>query len=374
MGSPNVIIVGGGAIGCGIALRLAQSGASVTIVERTAPGAEASSAAAGVLAPQLEAEGPGHFLELCLRSRALYPSFAEELQSLSGISIDYRSAGVLKVAFSEDLAPRFEAMVAWQKASGLRAELLAPSDALGLEPNLSPRVAVAVYLPDDHQVDNRLLVRALSIAAARAGVAFRIGSARSVAAEGDRAIGVDVDGELLRSDAVVIAAGSWSSLIQGIGIPARSVKPMRGQMVQLQADPSLLRLALIEEHSYVVPRTDGRVLAGTTFELAGYERRVTAEGVKTILERALELCPKLAQAPIAEVWAGLRPYTEDQLPILGTGPLRGLFFATGHFRTGILLAPITAKVISQAVMGQKTAVDLKPFAFDRLEHSGPRSK
>jgi len=367
MGSPNVVIVGGGVMGCAIGLRLAQAGASVTVVERSAPGAEASSAAAGVLAPQLEAEAPGPFLELCLRSRALYPALAEELQSLSGINIEYRPTGALQVAFTEDLAPRFQAMVAWQKAIGLRAELLAAADALRVEPNLSPRVAVAVHLPDDHQVDNRLLVRALWLSASRAGVAFRIGSVRSVAAEGDRATGVDVDGEALRSDAVVIAAGSWSSLVQGSGIPTRAVRPMRGQMVQLQADPSLLGSILIDEHSYLVPRSDGRILAGTTFELAGYEKRVTAEGVKTILDHALELCPKLAQAPIGDIWAGLRPYTDDRLPILGAGPLRGLFLATGHFRTGILLAPITAKLISQAVLGQKTAADLKPFAFQRIQ-------
>lgn len=373
MGSPNVIIVGGGAIGCAIGLRLAQSGANATIIERTAPGAEASSAAAGILAPQIEAQAPGPFLELCLRSRALYPALAEELQNLSGLSVEYRTTGVLEISFSEEASAGMQAKVAWQKALGLRAELLSPAEALRLEPNLSPRVAVAVHLPDDHQVDNRLLVRALSLSAARVGVSFRTGSARSVAVEGQRAIGVDVDGELLRSDAVVIAAGAWSSLVQGVGIDPRAVKPMRGQMVLLQADASLLRSVLIEERGYLVPRADGRILAGSTFELAGYEKQVTAEGVMRILETALQLCPKLSHAPIRDVWAGLRPYIDDQqLPILGAGPVPGLFLATGHFRSGILLTPITAKVISQAVLGQKTSVDLKPFAYDRSPPSGPR--
>lgn len=374
MESVEVLVVGGGVIGCSIALRLAQAGAAVTLVERSGVGAEASSAAAGILAPQLEADAPGPFLDLCLRSSGLYPAFAAELRELCGIDVGYRTTGVLQAAFSESAIPKLQAMAAWQSAFGLRASLLSPAEALRLEPKLSPRIAAAVHLPDDHQVDTRQLVRAVWLSAGRLGVSFRIGSVRSIAVEAGRAIGADIDGEVLRSNAVVIAAGSWSSLIEGVRIDSRGVKPMRGQMVQFLTQPPILNRALIEERGYVVPRSDGRVLAGSTFELAGYEKRVTAEGLSSIIGIALELCPTLAQATVQDFWSGLRPYTDDHLPILGAGPVPGLYLATGHFRTGILLAPATARLVSDEVLGKKATVDLTPFRWDRNPPLGSPSE
>jgi glycine oxidase len=367
MSVPDVTIVGGGVVGSAIALRLAQAGARVSLLERASPGAEASGAAAGLLAPQLESEGPGPFLDLCLRSRAMYPAFAQELEQLSGIQINYLASGVLSVAMSEEGGPAMEATVAWQKAVGLRAELLEGAEALKLEPHLTPRVAVAIHFPDDHQVDNRLLMKALSAAAARAGARFQEGNVRRVLVEENRVIGVEVDGETLPSGTVVIAAGSWSGLIPGSRIPNYAVKPVRGQMVQLQTRVPLLRRAIICGDSYLVPRVDGRILAGSTFEFAGFEKQVTTAGLSKILSAALELCPGLSGLPVQEFWAGLRPYTEDQHPLLGEGPLGGLFWATGHFRNGILLAPITAQVVTQAILGQKTSVDLRPFGYARLQ-------
>ena len=366
MRDANVIIVGGGVMGCGIALRLRQAGARVTVLERAIPGAEASSAAGGILAPQMESEGPGPFLELCLRSRALYPEFAAELLALTGVNVNYLPGGLLHLAFDEAGAQRLKATVEWQRALDLRAELLGPAEVHALEPQLSPQVVAAARFPDDHQVDNRLLTRALTMAAARVGASFRTGYVRGVVEEHGRVVGVDIDGETLRADAVVIAAGSWSGLVQGVSVDPRVVRPARGQMVQLQTRLPLFSHVVFSDKGYLIPRADGRVLAGSTLEFAGFEKHVTAEGLHRILSLAMELCPALASAPVQETWAGLRPYTDDHLPILGAGPLPGLFLATGHFRNGILLAPITARLMAQAVLGESSSLDLTPFRFDRF--------
>jgi glycine oxidase len=368
---PEVRVIGGGVMGCGIALRLAQAGARVTVLERSIPGAEASSAAGGILAPQKESEGPGPFLELCLRSRALYPDFARELEALSGVGVGYLPCGVLSVAFREADAAALASAVAWQRGLGLAAELLSGEEARALEPALAPSALAAAHFPDDHQVDNRLLVRALTMAAARVGVQFRSGLVRGVLEEGGRAVGVDVDGERLGGDAVVVAAGSWSGLVQGARLGPRAVRPARGQMVQLQTRLPPSRRILFSPEGYLIPRADGRVIAGSTMEFVGYDKQVTAEGLARILAMALQLCPALGAAPVTESWAGFRPYTEDRLPILGEGPLPGLFLATGHFRNGILLAPVTAELVSRLVLGEEPGVDLRPFRFDRFATLSP---
>ncbi len=370
-GGQDVLVVGGGIMGCAIALRLAQEGIAVTVLERSIPGAEASSAAGGILAPQKEAAGPGPLLELGLRSRALYPAFAEELRALSGIDVGYRPSGLLTTAFDEAALHRLEATAAWQTAQGLRAELLTGDEARALEPFLSPRLLGALHLPDDHQVDNALLVRALSMSAARAGARFRTGYVRGLHLSGEKVAGVDLDGETLQADTVIIAAGSWSGLVNGAGIDPRVVRPVRGQMVELQARLPPFSRVLFSPRGYLVPRLDGRVIAGSTMEQVGFEKDVTAGGLASILGMALELCPGLSSVTVSRTWAGLRPFTEDHLPLIGEGPLPGLLLATGHFRNGILLAPITARLIAERVLGRPPSMDLSPFRFDRAALAAP---
>ena len=362
----HAIVVGGGVIGCGIALRLAQAGLEVTVVERAAPGAEASSAAAGALGAQLGADRPGPFLDLCLRSRGMYPAFVDEVQKLSGIDVSYQSSGALVVAMTEAEADGMEATVAWHRAVGLRDELRSPSQVRQLEPALSTEIRLAIDFPDDHQVDNRLLVRAVSAAAARAGAKFRIASVRGIVTEQGQAAGVELDGETLRSDLVVVAAGSWSTLIDGLKLPSGAVRPVRGQMARVRGPLSLLRRMVVGTDAFLVPRTDGQIVVGTTLEFAGFEKKVTAKALSQILGSVVQLCPALSDAPLEEIWSGLRPYAEGG-PIIGPGPFSGLFLATGHFRDGILLAPITARLITELVLGQKPSVDLKPFHFRHLE-------
>ncbi|MGO9829756.1 MAG: glycine oxidase ThiO [Myxococcaceae bacterium] len=361
----DVVVVGGGLVGCAVALRLAKAGAQVTVVERSVPGAEASSAAAGILAPQAESEGPGTFLSLCLRSRALYPSFVEEVEALSGIRVGFRPLGVLHAAFSQGSLERLRGRVALQASLGLSAELLEPSAALRLEPGLNPALHGAAHFPGDASVDNRLLMRALSMAAARSGVRFVSGHVRALLEHAGRAGGVDVDGAPLVSDAVVVAAGAWTGLVPGCGLSPRQVRPARGQMVMLRARLPLLERVVFSDQGYLVPRADGHLLAGSTLEFEGFAKEVTAAGLKHILALALELAPGLAPLPVVEMWAGLRPFTEDRLPVLGPGPLPGLFLASGHFRNGILLAPVTAELLTQAVFERTPSLPLEPFRWDR---------
>jgi glycine oxidase len=363
----DVIVVGGGVIGCAVALRLAQAGATVTVIERSTPGSEASTAAAGILSPQTECGGPGPMLELGLQSRKMYPAFAEELKELSGVDVGYLPSGVLICAYDENNLPKLHTTVAWQRAMGLRVEVLSGNQVRDIEPELSPHIVMAGHYPDDHQVDNRLLLRALAIAVERAGVKIQMGTIRSVVMEKDRAAGVDVDGTVFRADAIVVAAGAWSALIAGLNLDPQTVRPAKGQMLQLQLGVPVVSHIVGSDEGYIVPRADGRVIIGGTVEFVGFDRRVTADGVNRILGAALRLCPALGGAQITDIWCGFRPYSEGYLPLLGPGPYPGLFFATGHFRNGILLAPITAQLVSQAVLGQTPDMDLKPFLFSRLD-------
>jgi glycine oxidase len=362
----NVLIVGGGIMGLSVAVDLAKSGVKVTVLERSIPGAEASSAAAGMLAPQLEMKAPGPYLDLCLRSRGLYPAWAKDLEERSGVDVAYVESGSLSVAFNETEVHDLDGQVAWQRASGLRADFLTGAELKKLEPKLSDKILAGAHHPDDHQVDPMKLLRALSIAAARAGAVFRTGYVRSLVEENGRIIGADVDGERLTADLVVLAAGSWSGLVAGARVDPRVVKPAKGQMVGLELRQPPTRCFIKSMTGYVVPRQDGRVIAGSTMELVGYDKGVTAKGVAKILQAAMDMVPELEDATVTSTWAGLRPWSQDGLPLLGEGPVPGLLLATGHFRNGILLAPITAKVIGQLVRNEKVSVDLKPFRSERL--------
>lgn len=361
----EVLIVGGGVVGCAVAWRLQQAGVQCTVLERSIPGAEASSAAAGILAPQAEADGPGPFLDLCLQSRRLYPAFARELSEVAGFEVGYRPCGVLRVAFDADEENAARRTVAWQRQLGLAAEWLEGQEARALEPELSPAVRGAARFVDDQVVDNRLLVRALAIAAARAGARFLTAQVHGVVERGGRAVGVALDTDQLRADAVVVAAGAWTGLVPGALPSAAAVRPARGQMVMLLTRVPFLRHVVFGGHGYAVPRADGRLLLGSTMEFVGFDKQVTAGGLASVLALGLQLLPGLASVPVVETWAGFRPHTPDGLPVLGPGLLPGLFLASGHFRNGILLAPVTAEVLCAAVLGRTPLVDLTPFRADR---------
>jgi len=365
--SPDVLIVGGGIMGTAAAWELARHGVRVTVLERSVPGAEASSAAAGILGAQAEAHAPGPLAELCLASRARYAKFARTLSEETQIDVGYRECGVLRVAFERRAAQKLQAENGWQGQGRKKVEQLGARELARLEPALSPKLAGGVRFASDARVDPKALLRALHIAALRRGVTFQSGAfVRRVLVEGERALGVVLaDGSLLRAQHVVVAAGSWTSLIDGLGLPAGRVVPARGQIVELELPSPPLSHVVFGPGAYLVPRDDGRVLVGSTLEFVGYEREVTAGAVRDLLTHATALLPSLERAGLRGTWSNFRPYTRDELPLLGPTRIESLFLSTGHYRNGILLAPISAEIVRAAVLGQRAPVSLTAFRPER---------
>ncbi len=288
------------------------------------------------------------------------PGWAEVLHARTGIDIGYKVSGGLRVALREEEVAALRADVEWQRREGLRAELVDGRGARAIEPQLADTVRAGAYFPDESQVDPRALVRALVAAialpfASGGRVAIRTGAtAERLLVEAERCVGVHVGGgedTEERGDAVVLAAGSWSSLLRGLPAGVPEVRPARGQIVLLDEQPPRTRAMLFGPGAYVVPRGDGRVLCGSTFELVGYRRDVTAGGVHGILGGALALVPSLSAAAITATWSNFRPYLGDHPPLMGPSPLAGLFLATGHHRNGILLAKVTADAVARAILG-----------------------
>ncbi len=359
----DALIIGGGIIGVALALRLADEKFSVTIVERGQPGREASWAAAGMLAPTSEAGHgaggamPAPVAQLAAASAALYPEWLERLAGGAKFDVGYRTEGTLDVAFTEEEAAPLRT---------LPGERLTAAEARRLEPALSERIVAAVRLPHDVQVDNRRLFAALLEAARAAGIHFRAGtSVAEPAIEGARAAGVRTsDGALVAAGIVVNAAGCWASRLGEHGRRLTPTRPVRGQMMALRSEAKkpLLRHVVRSPRGYILPRADGRLVSGSTTEDVGYDKSLTPAGLRQLLSAALELVPAAARLPFADAWAGLRPDTPDHLPILGATDIENYFTATGHYRNGILLAPITAQLVGDAVVGRKPQLSLEPFS------------
>ena len=359
----DALIIGGGIIGVALALRLADEKLSVTIIERGEPGREASWAAAGMLAPTSEAghgaDGalPPPLAQLATASAALYPQWLERVAGSAKLDVGYRTEGTLDVAFTEEEAAQLQA---------LPGERLTAAEAQRLEPALSDRIVAAVRLANDVQVDNRRLLAALLEAARAAGIHFRNGtSVAEPAIEGPRAAGVrTLDGELVAAGIVVNAAGCWASQLGEHGRRLTPTRPVRGQMIALrsEAEKPLLRHVVRSPRGYILPRADGRLVCGSTTENAGYDKSLTPAGLRQLLSAAIELVPAAARLPLADAWAGLRPDSPDHLPILGATDIENYFVATGHYRNGILLAPITAQLAGDAILGRKPQISLEPFS------------
>jgi glycine oxidase len=366
MSPVNVVVVGAGIQGASVALRLARRGAAVTVLERAVPGAEASSAAGGILSPGVEALEPGPFYALCRASLARYGAFVHEVEAASGVHVGYRRLGTLEVALDDDHARLLAGRAEKLAAHGLPVEVLDDAAVRRLEPGISPEARGALFFEDEASLDPRQLGRAVYVAAARAGARFVHGEVRRIAMEGGRAVGVDHATGRIGADAVVLAAGAWSLLVEGHGLPPGAVRPVRGQIAVVDTRPPLLSRVIFSGNGYVVPRADGRVLCGSTMEEAGYEKAVTAGGLRHVLDVGIEIAPALAAAPVVETWSNFRPASPDGEPILGASTVPGLLYATGHTRNGILLAPITADAIAAAVLGEPPPVDLAPFSAARL--------
>jgi glycine oxidase len=360
----DVAIVGGGVIGCALARELAIRGVCVTVIERAEPGAEASGAAAGLLSPQVDAVLPGPFFDLGVESRSLYPNWTRELFEETGMDVGYRRTGILRCALPED-RDRLEAFL-WQRQAGFAVE---HRDAAGIAAQSGGRVASevheALFFPEEAIVDSRRLTRALWLSAERRGAQMLLGTAgRRFLLRDGICRGVETDEGTVEAARVVDAAGAWASFDTALPLWL-PVVPVRGQIVQLEMREKPLPTVIQSEQVYVVPRADGSFLLGSTFESAGFEKRVTAGAVEQLIGAAVRLIPGLASARFVTAWAGLRPGTPDGLPLLGPSPVPGLYLATGHFRNGILLAPVTASILADALTGT-SSFDFTVFSVERF--------
>jgi glycine oxidase len=359
-------------MGLSIAWRLAQAGCPVTVYDRAEAGHGASWAAAGMLAAAIETEpGEEQLLALTLESQRLWPDFARELEAASGTSIDYRDEGTLVVALTRDDAEQLRFTYDFQKSLGLDLDWLSGSEARRREPHLRSGIAGAVLSLRDHQVENRLLVRALAEAARREGVLlYEHCRVREVELAYERARGVVTERGYDRADVVVLAAGAWSREIGGIPrshLPP--VRPIKGQMLALRMDPEapLLRHVMwLPRGGYLVPRRDGRLIVGGTVEERGFDESVTAGGLLALIEGAWRAVPAIEELPLDEAWVGFRPGSRDDAPMLGPSGIDRLVIATGHHRNGILLTPITAQSVSAYILTGRMPPSAAPFAPERF--------
>jgi len=365
----RVLIVGGGIIGCATAEALARASAEVILYERGAPGGEASGAAAGLLT----AFGGGprtQFQDLAIASWRLYPTVAADLRERTGIDVELVRRGTLYPFL--DAGEISEMTVPEPLATEFGAQLLDEEQVRRQEPALSPKVRGALFVAGDHWVNSQRLVTAYAQAAALAGVEMRTGRsvARILVADG-RARGVVAEGEEVTGDAVLIAAGAWSGeLVASFGA-ALPVGPARGQMVALSHVPPVLMHCVHADDVYLVPRPSGELLVGATVEHVGFRREVTARGVGELIAAAVDIVPALGDRAIARTWYGFRPWAPDGLPILGPWPgVSGLFVATAHFRSGIMLAPITARLMAQWILEGVPSIAVTDFLPDRYVAAG----
>lgn len=376
----DVAVVGGGVAGLAAARELARRGLSVSVIEDGRAGS-ASRAAAGMLAPQAEADGADELFELLCASRDLYPDFAAALGEESGIEVEVERTGTLYLALDEEDEEEVERRFAWQSRAGLEVERLTAAEARAVEPNVSPSVRLALRFPRDWQVESRRLTAALGGAAERSGVRFvRAVEALGVRVRQGRAAGVVTSEGELEAGAVLFAAGAWfSRLKKFVGADIETldddprVGPVRGQILcfrQTRGQAPLFRHVVYGPRGYVVPRREGRLLAGSTTEPGLYECRVTEEGARSIAARAAELAPAVGALEVEDSWAGLRPRASDGLPVLGeSADVPGLFYATGFYRNGILLAPAAGEIVADLLTSRATRLSpsvLKTFSPARF--------
>jgi glycine oxidase len=368
----DVVIVGGGVIGCCIAYYLSLAGAKVTLVERDQLASGASGVAAGMLAPQVEAPFADSFFEVALRGREEHEPLAHALLDQVGLDVEYRRTGILRVARTEAERVDLQRMWRWQSARGLSAEWI-ESEQLGeCEPLLKGAagrlLAGGLWLADEGQVRGPRLVQALAHAAQRRGARFIEGAAVvDITTSGDRVTGVHTVLGRFAADAVVLAAGVWSpDLARRIGMNL-PVAPVKGQILSLRGLGRTPRQVLWSGECYLVPRPDGEIVLGATEEEGNYDVRPTLAGFNRLTEAALEVVPAAGGFSVEGFWAGLRPAAPDRFPIVGWAPsLDRLFVATAHYRNGILLGPLTGRRVADHILSQTSLEELAPFGVTRF--------
>ncbi len=370
----DVAIAGGGLIGGAIALELAREGLRVGVFDQGEPGKESSWAGAGILSPAPENPGMLPMVQFGKASIAQYPQFVANVEEISGENAGYRPTGTVDAFFSRDAMGDLSTLIALHHGLGLQAEPLSAEDARELEPALSPDLEAAALRPEEASVDNRALTQAVLHAAQASGAEiFPNAAVKSIWREQQRCAGLQLQNEKVAAKWTVIAAGCFSSKIGGAEKYA-PVRPAKGQMLSLRSAGVRIERVLWSERAYLVPRNDGRILVGASVEYVGFDKNVTAGAVEKLLAAAIELAPELAGARIEESWAGLRPDSPDHLPIVGPTDVEGLLMATGHFRSGILLAPVTARSVREWITQTSTSVDwdrCSPLRFAEAGRATP---
>ncbi|MEE2956394.1 MAG: glycine oxidase ThiO [Pseudomonadota bacterium] len=375
-----IAIIGGGVCGLAIGWRLAERGLDVTIFERKKGGMESTWAAAGMLAPQAEAEHAEEaLLPLALKSLKMWKCFAEDLYKTTGVDVDYRGHGTLVVALDRDDLEHLQHRFQYFKTLGLNVEWLNGYEARKREPHLSASVTGAIFSSLDHQVDSRKVVKALKKAFIKCGGVLKENTEVIKILTKEKAVrGLELVDNEIKAEKVVIAAGAWSRNLYGLPEHSRPpVRPLKGQMVSVQME---VNTPLIEHvvwgpgngivpSIYLVPKGDGRLLIGATVEEMGFDKKLTVGGMLELLRLAWDVLPGIYDLPVVESWAGLRPASRDDAPILGSTKTDGLFLATGHHRNGILLAPLTANAMAENINTGTVPSSIKPFHLDRFAKS-----
>lgn len=375
MEAPNtVVIVGAGVMGLGVAWQLSKAGCHVVVLEKDKPGSGASCAAAGMLGPIAELEfDESALLDFGMASQKRWPQFVQELERDAGMSVEFETSGTLLVACDRDESAALQRVHAYQQRLGLRATWLSGRGLRKLEPMLSPHIVGGIHCQDDWQVSNRQLVRALEAAAKNAGVHIKTGTeVRSLNYTQGTVTGVQTtSGENIQADMTIVAAGAWSHALGIDAVLSLPIRPMKGQMMAVQMDVShpivhhVIRRPF--EGLYLVPKADGTLVIGGTCEDMGFDHRITAHGLRHILDGAFEIMPVVDELPVKETWVGFRPASVDGQPLIGKTSIAGLGVITGHYRHGIQMSAISIDVMTRHILGEP----MEPVAqaFDPMRFS-----
>ena len=368
----DVLIIGGGVIGLSLARELHIKGIrNITILEKSETGKESSYAAAGMLAVQSETDKPDEFFDFCSESNKLYPQFAEELFDETGVDIELDKSGTLYLAFNKTDENKLRERYEWQKKAGLNIEKLSAIETHKLEPFVSPDILGSLFFPNDWQVENRKLLHALEKYCEFNEIEIRVNTEiKNLLIENGEVIGAETETEKFHAEQVVLATGAWTSLIKAAEFALPPIKPIRGQIIEFHTAKRLFGKVVYSPRGYLVPRQDGRILVGATVEDTGFDKTTSDAATEFLRENALEIAPSLVNINIHNEWVGLRPFAADALPVLGkVREIENLFIATAHYRNGILLAPITAKILADKIAENADSDYLNKFSPNRFSEN-----